>query len=100
MVVPTTLQAIRPGDIVVYHCDDGTPIAHRVIQQRGTSILTRGDNRWRADPPVRAEQVLGVVVAATRGDRAVPLHTRGAKARLYCRGLRLLVMVRRLLAHL
>lgn len=57
----------QPGDIVYYLADDGYMV-HRVIHRgrRGAAaeyLLTCGDNRLAPDPPVRADRVLGTVIA-------------------------------------
>jgi hypothetical protein len=47
-------------------------IAHRLIA-RGAGLLTRGDARWRCDPPVDHRDVLGVVDSVIRDGSPQPV---------------------------
>jgi hypothetical protein len=50
-----------PGDIVVL-CRDHRLVAHRVrVVLTGARVITQGDARLRADPPVPLNQILGLV---------------------------------------
>lgn len=43
-------QVYKNGDICVYQLEKGTiPIVHRVIQKKGSRLLTKGDNNRRDD---------------------------------------------------
>ena len=57
-------QHVSVGDIVVFALAD-TLVAHRVIAIRsdpnGPTLGTKGDNRPTSDPPLRHDDVLGVV---------------------------------------
>lgn len=69
----------RPGDIVVARQANGL-VAHRVIAIRlhGATyrILTQGDHvRWQ-DPPRAPADLLGRVIARSRGGQTIALDTR------------------------
>jgi hypothetical protein len=83
---------VRPGDIVLIHNEApvvaGRPagtslVAHRVLKTYVESgramLLTKGDNRTFADPPVFYEQVVGRVEEASRDGKIV--HRRGGGRR-------------------
>lgn len=66
----------QPGDIVAIL---GEPlIAHRVVGlglcRSRRFVITRGDASWFCDPPVREEQILGVVTAYDDGRGWQPLQ--------------------------
>lgn len=86
------LPAIRPGDIVtvrraspaeasrgdvVLFVRDGRFFTHRVIERRGSSMVTRGDAVAVEDPPVHPNEFLGIVISTQRGHRpaSVPRQT-------------------------
>ena len=50
-------------------------IAHRLIAG-GRELLTRGDSRWRYDPPVDHSHVIGVVSRVIRDGRPQPVSPR------------------------
>jgi len=60
---------IRRGDVVLTLANRGLT-AHRVIERRGETVVTRGDNTPEADAPVPLAQVLGKVTWVEReGER-------------------------------
>lgn len=76
---------LAPGELVLVE-DAGRLRLHRLIasQASGAEILlvTRGDSLSYDDPPVRAEQVLGVVTSIRRGAACVAPSNR--RSRLAC----------------
>ncbi|GEM_PF-3053928 len=81
------LPALRPGDVLVVRGGSEHPavneivlflrygrlFAHRVLRKIGADLITRGDALPDPDPPVRAAELLGVVVAVIRdGSRQLP----------------------------
>lgn len=69
---------IVPGDLVVFE-DEGRMICHRVLRRRPQGLshafLTKGDGWRTTDPWVRTHQVIGKVIAMSRGGRVVRLET-------------------------
>jgi signal peptidase I len=83
------VPAVRPGDVltiqrraitelvlgdVVVFARGGRLFAHRVVELVSTAagaltVIARGDAHRRSDPPVTMTEVVGVVVALTRGGR-------------------------------
>jgi signal peptidase len=53
---------VKPGEIVVYSRDDRL-VTHRVVENRGGLLITRGDAAPKNDPPVSAGELLGHVVS-------------------------------------
>lgn len=76
------LPALWPGDILVIRDSAADPcpgdivlflrhrrlFAHRVVRATQSEVITRGDALPDRDPPVRASEVLGVVVRIIRDD--------------------------------
>lgn len=61
VIIVREAESYRVGDIVVY--DSGREmIVHRVIEQNGDTITTKGDANNAADEPIRAEAIKGRVV--------------------------------------
>jgi hypothetical protein len=56
------------GSLVVFAAGD-ILVAHRLVRRAGGRWMMQGDGRWVPDPPIGAEQVLGLVVAANLGGR-------------------------------
>ncbi|MCB0129588.1 MAG: S24/S26 family peptidase [Caldilineaceae bacterium] len=78
-VVPLTTRP-SPGDIVVYPARTGTGsilVAHRVIAlicvEGRPAVITRGDNRSMADPPVPIAHLLGRIVVIQQAGRRLVL---------------------------
>lgn len=65
-VVKVNPQDLKPGDVIVYVKRGGVYVIHRVLEVRRNTnppmIVTKGDNNLFADPPIRADQVVGKVV--------------------------------------
>jgi len=87
VMVTRMLPALWPGDILVIRRGATAPsvgeialflrygrlFAHRVLRTTGAQLITRGDALPDSDPPVRASEVLGVVVGIIRdGSGLVP----------------------------
>ena len=57
---------LREGKIILYKNIDGMTIIHRVLETRregdDTIFVTKGDASPNMDPPVRKEEILGVLV--------------------------------------
>jgi signal peptidase I len=78
---------IQPGQVILYRRDGGV-VAHRVKARDGERLITRGDALGQDDLPVGIEEIVGVVVAATRRGRAVKLELTPARrvaAWTFCR---------------
>lgn len=73
---------LRTGDVIVYW-GTAQPVVHRVVICRGARIYTRGDAHLRPDPAVPRDAILGLVVAARRGDRPLSLHNSGSQRYTY-----------------
>jgi signal peptidase I len=69
--------SIRHGDVVLVRMESGRLLVHRVrwtgCEGDEVVLRTQGDALAHADPPVRAAQVLGRVVAVERGGRRLRL---------------------------
>jgi len=65
--------ALRRGALIVRQVGDEL-IVHRFLGWREGCVVTRGDSRPFADQPWPSSQLLGGVVAATRGGEEVGLN--------------------------
>ncbi len=64
IVVTTRRHSYRVGDIITFHSQNSQHITHRVIQQSGSSHITKGDSNKQADSfIVFREQIDGVVIS-------------------------------------
>jgi signal peptidase I len=84
-VEPIEAREAKIGDIVLYQTERGV-IAHRVVgiedeENADRVLILRGDSLATCDAPVRAEQVLGRVIAVERRGRKVKLTGRRAGIR-------------------
>jgi len=64
---------VKPGEIVLYGRDDRFVI-HRVVENRGGLLITRGDAVPKNDPPVSAGELLGRVVSIERASSEIPVR--------------------------
>ena len=94
LVLPLERQP-RRGEVIVFLHGD-----HLVVHRCRGGASFRGDGRIAPDPPVAAEQVVGMAVAGRRDRREWPLAdslpwpTRAARVRLRCsRSLRLCLRI-------
>jgi hypothetical protein len=99
-LLPSDATRVRVGDVVARGGSAGL-IVHRVVgwwpTRQGWRLLTRGDHAWRLDPPLRAEEVAGRVIARLRGGQEWRLD--GGGARLAGRGRAALSLALGLLAE-
>ncbi len=59
---------LKPGDLVTFLADSG-PVTHRIVRLGpGDMITTKGDHSRHLDAPIRAAQIVGLVVVSIRGD--------------------------------
>jgi signal peptidase I len=69
---------LQQGDVVVFR-QGGKTVVHRVLRvksgQTGSTYITKGDNVWRVDAPVKASEIIGRVLVIKRGNRSVSLDT-------------------------
>lgn len=59
---PAPFEQVAPGDVVGFVCQ-GDLFVHRVVEHRGESLVTRGDNKPLLDPPVDCASYIGRVTA-------------------------------------
>ena len=58
---------VKKYDITFHKRDDGRYILHRVLKvQKDGTYLIAGDNELKTEPPVRRDQIFGVVTEYTR----------------------------------
>lgn len=62
-------RALRRGDIVLFADDAGRYVVHRVWKLGKAQVTTLGDHCMRPDPPLRRDQVWGLVIRVERGGR-------------------------------
>jgi hypothetical protein len=83
-LVPVTAAEVRVGDVVVRVNATG-PVIHRFVgrwpSRQGRRLLTKGDGAPRLDPPARADELVGRVVARVRDGRAERLEGVGMRLR-------------------
>jgi hypothetical protein len=82
-VAPIDPARIRRGDVLLCRLGSGT-VAHRVIDFDRTAatvsaIVLRGDAAFAPDPPLTARDILGQVIATTRGGARRRLDTRASR---------------------
>ena len=74
-------ERLQPGEIGLYHRDNGQYVLHRVIRLSGEDYLFCGDNQAELET-VRHDQLIAVVVGYTRKGK---LHsTREPGYGIYC----------------
>ncbi len=62
------LRQVAAGETAVFF-PSGRMTAHRVVSHHGSFLVTQGDSVPQADPPVTADNLLGVVVSIERGGK-------------------------------
>jgi len=77
------LADMLPGEVVLF-VQNQYFVAHRVMRRivirNDVLIVTRGDAQAHDDPPVRAEELLGVVTEVHRGGASRPLRRERSRA--------------------
>ena len=67
IVTLSPAATVKKYDITFHKRDDGRYILHRVLKvQKDGTYLIAGDNELKTEPPVRREQIFGVVTEYTR----------------------------------
>jgi hypothetical protein len=62
------IELIAAGETAIFS-PNGRLTAHRVISHHGSFLATQGDSVPQPDPPVTANDLLGVVVSIERGGK-------------------------------
>jgi signal peptidase len=69
---------VRRGDVIILR-REGRLVVHRVLRiysgHAGPTFLTKGDHVSQLDSPLRADEIVGRVLALKRGDRYMSLDT-------------------------
>ncbi len=99
-LVQTTASDARIGDLLVWRGESGS-VVHRLVGWwlggGGWRLLTKGDALPLFDPPIRAECLLGRVIARVRGDQVE--HLEGKAYRLRSAGRALASLLTGLMAE-
>ncbi len=74
---------LKKWDIPLVRREDGHCVMHRIVKVMEDGYLTRGDNRRKNDPPVKEEEVIGVMDGYYKGDTFVPLDAPSYRAYLF-----------------
>ncbi len=69
---PVEIAEVNAGDVVLFS-RNSLLVTHRVVRNRGSELITRGDSLPFTDPPVSAE-LLGRVVGFTRDGKEIQLQ--------------------------
>jgi hypothetical protein len=82
-VMPADVAEVRRGEVLLCRLGAGT-VAHRVVRIRRTdaavtAIVLRGDAAFAADAPIGPADVIGKVVAVTRGGKVHRLDGFGGR---------------------
>ena len=64
---------IKPGVILLYHVQNKF-IVHRIVRIDADRITTKGDFSLYLDPPIKNEQIIGIVVAVKKGKHTIQLN--------------------------
>ncbi len=72
VIKKVSAEDINVGDVIVYR-RGGTLIIHRVLRVEDDTLITKGDNNWLPDPPVRFQSVIGKVLGLGGNVVKVPL---------------------------
>ncbi len=59
-------RQLRRGDLVVFQ-SGADLVTHRLVHVTPRGWITKGDRRWKADPPLVAGDILGIAVMRLRG---------------------------------
>ena len=82
-----TTEPLKKYEIPLYLRDDGHYVLHRIVEvvQSGENITYTccGDNQFVYEPGIRHDQVIAVVTAFTRGEKAHTVKESGYQ--IYCR---------------
>ena len=73
---------LKKYDIPLYKRDNGKYVLHRVVEVDETYTCI-GDNQYVYEKGIRADQIIAVVTAFTRGDKKISVNN--FSYRLYCR---------------
>lgn len=66
-IVPVA-TTIRYGDVVAFfNKTHSRLVAHRVIGKKKSYVITKGDNCFRADIPIKKNNLTGIVTKVSRG---------------------------------
>ena len=63
------IHEVRPGEVAFFSCYGGV-VAHRMIARMQECMIAQGDTVPSPDPPVTAENLLGVVVSIERDGKS------------------------------
>jgi hypothetical protein len=72
LIIGVPTRPLKIGDVAAFTAPpDGALLIHRLIGVRDGSLRFKGDGVRFVDPPIRAEDVLGIVLTVERAGRKV-----------------------------
>ena len=69
LIIDHRVKEFEPGDIILFERDDEKgQFLHRIVYKDEERIITKGDNRFSFDKPIRFDNVKGKVTAIEKDD--------------------------------
>jgi hypothetical protein len=65
------VSRLRRGDVVMYRRDSGMLVLHRIWRVKKDGFYMVGDNQTQPEGPLRAEQIMAVMVSFVRNGRQI-----------------------------
>ncbi len=75
-IQPIDSDNLRIGDILAFRKDSilNITIAHRLVDKKGSFLITKGDAHIRPDSPILQEKLLGKVIKIEREGRTIEIE--------------------------
>lgn len=71
IIISKVTSPLKKRDVILFRCESGKYLLHRIIKIKKDGYLTRGDNNLFDDGIVKEEQVKGILTGYYKGERYI-----------------------------
>ena len=82
IIISKITKPLKKRDVILFRCDSGKYLLHRIIKIKKDGYLTRGDNNLFDDGVVKEEQVKGILTGYYQGEKYIDCE-RNFRYRVY-----------------
>lgn len=71
IVISKITSPLKKRDVILFRCDSGKYLLHRIVKIKKNGFLTRGDNNTFYDGIIKEEQIKGILTGYYKGDKYI-----------------------------
>ncbi len=71
IVISKITSPLKKRDVILFRCESGKYLLHRIIKKKKNGYLTRGDNNLFNDGIIKEEQIKGILTGYYEGEKYI-----------------------------